>query len=181
MKRIILLLFAFLSISQAQAQSDKGYIGINFGVGLPIGDTNDAIENGFELGLVNLGLRFNEAFGVVFSLGESTHNLSGISEVKAEFNYYSFGPMISIGQIDFSPQYAFVNSVYEGNGEEFDIDCKGVIIGITHNFPLTPVWSFATNFDYLSFNPSKSELSDLGIGDNRSNYIKLSAGIRYVL
>ncbi len=180
MKKLIVLFVATLLTSQSYAQDSKGYVGLNLGVGLPIGDTGDAIDAGFELGLINLGFRFTETFGATLNWGASGHISTYDPGITVGVGYLSLGPMISAGRFDFKPQYAVVSTVIEVDGYKLTIDCKGVVLGATYDIPLGSNWALAANADYFNFKPTKDEQEAFGIGDEADNLIKLSLGVRYL-
>ena len=170
----LLLLFAVitLSVMQSFAQDSKGYIGVSLGVAVPLGDFADGADAGLELGLINLGYRFNETWGATLNWGASAHESSEDKEITLGVGYLAIGPMISFGGLDIKPQYAFVSGVIEYNGEKetYDTD-SGFILGATYNFSLGGNWGIAANVDYMNFTFEDADDSD--------SIFKLSVGVRY--
>jgi len=173
MKKLLLLsLFAAvtLSASQSFAQDSKGYVGVSIGLAAPMGDLADAVDSGIELGIINAGYRFNETWGATLNWGASGHVASDDDDITVGVGYLGIGPMISFGNLDIKPQYAFVSAVAEGYGEKVTVDAdSGFILGATYNFSLGGKWGIAANADYLSY--SADDVSE--------SIFKLSVGVRY--
>ena len=60
--------FVTLSVTQSFAQESKFYIGVGAGYSTAGGEAADRSDSGLELGLINLGYRFNETWGACFPL-----------------------------------------------------------------------------------------------------------------
>ena len=170
----VLVLFAIvtLSVTQSFAQDSKGYIGVSIGLAAPMGDTADGADSGLELGLINLGYRFNEIWGATLNWGDSGHKHPDFEDFTIGVGYLAIGPMISFGALDIKPQYAFVSAVAEGYGIKDTVDSEsGFILGATYNFSLGGNWGIAANADYLNFTGEDYDESD--------SIFKLSVGVRY--
>ena len=173
MKKVLLLVaIVTLSAMQSFAQDSKGYIGVSIGLAAPMGDTADGADSGLELGLINLGYRFNEIWGATLNWGASGHKHPDFEDFTIGVGYLAIGPMISFGALDIKPQYAFVSAVAEGYGIKDTVDSEsGFILGATYNFSLGGNWGIAANADYLNFTGEDYDESD--------SIFKLSVGVRY--
>ena len=172
MKKILLFAIVALSVIQSFAQDSKGYIGVSIGLAAPMGDTADGADSGLELGLINLGYRFNEIWGATLNWGASGHKHPDFEDFTIGVGYLAIGPMISFGGLDIKPQYAFVSAVAEGYGIKDTVDSEsGFILGATYNFSLGGNWGIAANADYLNFTGEDYDESD--------SIFKLSVGVRY--
>lgn len=155
------------------AQDSQGYVGISIGAAIPQGDFADDAKTGLDLGLINAGYRFNETWGATVNWGATGHTDKESDDITYGIGYFAVGPMISFGNFDFKPQYAF-SSVYVENGgnkQDFDAD-SAWIIGATYNYSLGGNWGLAANLDYFTF-----KIKDF---DNySSSVIKFSVGVQY--
>ena len=168
---ILALVFSMSFITNAQ--DSKAYLGLSAGFALPLGDLGDVVEPGFELGLINIGFRFNETFGVALNWGASAHNVTDTDgELALGVGYFALGPMISIARLDIKPQYAAISGVITDGSEEITEDGSGFILGTSYNFSISDYFGISANADFLSLKFENADESD--------NIIKLSAGIRYL-
>ena len=154
------------------AQDSKGYVGVSIGSAIPQGDLADTAKTGLDLGLINAGYRFNETWGATVNWGATGHALEGVDDGTIGVGYFAVGPMISFGDFDFKPQYAFSSVVVEGGGNNIDFDVESSwILGTTYNLSLGGNWGMAANLDYFTFKIEDAEDS--------SNMFKLSVGVQY--
>lgn len=174
MKKIVMLLgVLFCTVSVANAQDSRGYVGLSLGFAMPTGDLGDVVDPGLELGLINFGYRFTETIGATLNWGGSGHNFTDFDDATIGVGYLSFGPMISFGGFDIKPQYAIITGVIEFIPlEEETIDGAGFVIGTSYNFMISDNIGLSANADYLNFEIEDADQSDA--------IIKLSAGIKYV-
>ena len=171
MKKLLLLTFILTAFTM-NAQDSKGYVGMSIGLAMPTGDLADIAKTGLDLGLINAGYRFNETWGATLNWGSTGHSLDG-ADGTIGVGYFGIGPMISYGNFDFKPQYAFGSGEIDIDNvgdEDFDID-SAWIIGATYNVPLGGNWGMAANFDYFTFKPEDA--------DDSLNMFKLSVGVQY--
>ena len=179
MKKLLLIgVMALFVTNNVNAQDSKGYIGVSIGAAIPNGDLADAANTGLDLGLINAGYRFNETWGATFNWGGTGH--TGDEETWGQFadditygiGYFAIGPMLSYGNFDFKPQYAFAGANVEGPDGDIDVDVESAwIIGATYNMSISGNWGLAANLDYFTFTIEDA--------DNSSNMLKLSVGIQY--
>ncbi len=176
MKKLLLTAALALFLTNTTiAQDSKGYVGVSIGLAMPTGDLADVAETGLDLGLINAGYRFNETWGATVNWGATGHAVKEEvfgPDVTVGIGYFAVGPMISYGNFDFKPQYAFASANVDGPGGDVDVDVDSAwIIGATYNFPLGGNWGMAANLDYFTF-----KLED---SDDSSNMFKLSVGVQY--
>ena len=173
MKKLLLItVLALFSTNTITAQDSKGYIGVSIGLAMPTGDLADAAKTGLDLGLINAGYRFNETWGATVNWGATGHSDKEIDDVTYGIGYLAIGPMISYGNFDFKPQYAFSSVVVEGGGNNIDFDVESAwVLGTTYNLSLGGNWGMAANLDYFTFKIEDAEDS--------SNMFKLSVGVQY--
>lgn len=172
MKKLILLTFLVAAFTM-NAQDSKGYLGVSLGLAMPTGDLADGAKTGLDIGFINAGYRFNETWGATLNWGATGHGLEDeIGGGSVGIGYLGIGPMISVGNFDFKPQYAFA-SYKEENDEfgDFDDDFDSAwIIGTTYNFASGSNWGASANLDYFTF-----KFDD---GD-ANNMFKLTVGFQY--
>ena len=53
MKKVIILVITFLSISTISAQDSKAYLGVSLGYAIPGGDGSENLNSGINLGFIN--------------------------------------------------------------------------------------------------------------------------------
>ena len=173
MKKLLLItVLALFATNTISAQDSKGYIGVSIGAAIPTGDFADVAKTGLDLGFINAGYRFDETWGATLNWGATSHSFKEGSGAVA-VGYLAIGPMISYGNFDFKPQYAFSSAVAKADGAEsvtFDVESSW-ILGATYNFPLGGNWGLAANFDYLNFKVKDA--------DKSSSVLKASVGIQY--
>ena len=176
MKKLLLTAaLALFLTNTTTAQDSKGYVGVSIGLAMPTGDLADAAETGLDLGLINAGYRFNETWGATVNWGATGHAIKrevfDADDVTLGIGYFAVGPMISYGNFDFKPQYAFASATFDDGVSDVDVDVDSAwILGATYNFPLGGNWGMAANLDYFSF-----KVKD---GDSNS-ILKASVGIQY--
>lgn len=170
-----LLLFTTLALfltNLTTAQDSKGYVGVSIGAVIPQGDLADEAKTGLDLGLINAGYRFNETWGATVNWGATSHTLEDDDDGTVGIGYFAVGPMISFGDFDFKPQYAFSSATIESSGVESDLDLENAwIIGATYNYSLGNNWGLAVNLDYFTF-----KLEDI---DDSYSMMKFSVGVQY--
>ncbi|MDG1394732.1 MAG: outer membrane beta-barrel protein [Flavobacteriaceae bacterium] len=172
MKKLLLTLaLALFLTNTSTAQDFKKYIGVSIGAAIPQGDLADAAKTGLDLGLINAGYRFNETWGATVNWGATSH-ASKEGDVTIGVGYFAVGPMISFGDFDFKPQYAFSSVSMKSGGMELDEDVESAwIIGATYNYSLGGNWGLAANLDYFTFTIEDAEDSD--------SIMKFSVGVQY--
>jgi len=173
MKKLLFLTVLSLFLTNiTTAQDSKGYVGVSIGLAMPTGDLADAAKTGLDLGLINAGYRFNETWGATVNWGATGHSSKEFDDLTYGIGYFAVGPMISTGNFDFKPQYAFSKVVVESNGVDADLDVDSAwILGATYNIPLGGNWGMAANLDYFTIKLD-------GLDDNQ-NMFKLSVGVQY--
>lgn len=172
MKKLLLLTFILTAFTM-NAQDSKGYVGMSIGLAMPTGDLADAAKTGLDLGLINAGYRFNETWGATLNWGATGHSLKDdVGGGSVGIGYLGIGPMISYGNFDFKPQYAFASYDEENdtNGDFDDNFDSAWIIGATYNVPLGGNWGMAANLDYFTFKFDEGDAL---------NMFKLSVGVQY--
>lgn len=156
----------------AVAQDSKGYVGVSIGAAIPQGDLADAAKTGLDLGLINAGYRFNETWGATVNWGATAHTLEADDDGTIAVGYFAVGPMVSFGDFDFKPQYAFSSGSIDSGGVETDFDVESAwIIGATYNYSLGDNWGLAANLDYFNFTIEDAEDAD--------SIMKFSVGVQY--
>ena len=181
MKKLLLTAaLALFLTNTTTAQDSKGYVGVSIGLAMPTGDLADAAETGLDLGLINAGYRFNETWGATVNWGATGHAVKeevfGSDDVTVGIGYFAVGPMISYGNFDFKPQYAFASAKFEEGVDEIDVDIENAwILGFTYNVPLGGNWGMAANLDYFTFNFEETAIT----GTDNYNMFKLSVGVQY--
>ena len=175
MKKLLLITALALFLTNlTTAQDSKGYVGVSIGLAMPTGDLADDAKTGLDLGLINAGYRFNETWGATVNWGATGHSAKESDDVTYGIGYFAIGPMISFGNFDFKPQYAFSSAVVESNGVDTDIDVdSALILGATYIIPLGGNWGMAANLDYFTFKVEDD--------DDNLNMFKLSVGVQYKL
>jgi hypothetical protein len=173
MKKLLLTAaLALFLTNTTTAQDSKGYVGVSIGSAIPQGDLADTAKTGLDLGLINAGYRFNETWGATVNWGATGHALEGVDDGTIGVGYFAVGPMISFGDFDFKPQYAFSSATIESGGAELDVDIESAwIIGATYNYSLGDNWGLAANLDYFTFTVKDADDSD--------SIMKFSIGVQY--
>ena len=173
MRKLLLLTFIVTAFTM-NAQDSKGYVGVSVGLAMPTGDLADVANTGVDLGFINAGYRFNETWGATLNWGATGHSIEdNFGGGSVGIGYLGIGPMISFGNFDFKPQYAFASYKEENDtfGETDDNFDSAFIIGTTYNFPLgSGNWGMAANLDYFTFKMD---------GGDANNMFKLSVGVQY--
>jgi hypothetical protein len=193
MKKVFLTaVFALILTYTSTAQDSNGYVGVSVGAVIPFGDLADEINTGLELGFINAGYRFNETWGVTANWGQFifkddkklTTPLGTIDKaISRKINYFAIGPMITFGNFDFKPQYAFSNGKDKVKTttdiEDFEIinidsgiDIDQLwILGTTYNLDLGGKFGLAGNLDYVFIKKDGSS--------KYHNLLKVSVGFNY--
>ncbi len=173
MKKLLLTAaLALFLTNTTTAQDSKGYVGVSIGSAIPQGDLADTAKTGLDLGLINAGYRFNETWGATVNWGATGHAVEGVDDGTIGVGYFAVGPMISFGDFDFKPQYAFSSATIESGGAELDVDIESAwIIGATYNYSLGDNWGLAANLDYFTFTVKDADDSD--------SIMKFSIGVQY--
>ena len=197
MRRLLLTAaFALILTHSSTAQDSNGYVGISVGAAIPLGDSADSTNTGLELGFINAGYRFNETWGVTANWGQITSKadkktatpLGTIDQaISSKINYFAIGPMITFGNFDFKPQFAFssyktkvkITSDIEdldiinndsSNDSSIDVD-QLWILGTTYNLDLGGKFGLACNLDYVFIKVDGSS--------KYHNLLKVSVGFNY--
>tara|TARA_B100001029_G_C15032897_1_gene438196 strand:- start:806 stop:1423 length:618 start_codon:yes stop_codon:yes gene_type:complete len=203
MKKIIL--FSFLSLfvlsvySQDDDQDDGSiesnfYIGIGAGIALPSGEEVDAISTGISLGLINLGYRFDETWGITANL-----NSMGFAYKDNDGTFgigiLSVGGSLSapIGQntiLEFKPQYA-LNVAGKtrdvGLADEFTVTGTGFVLGNSLVFGSSKGIKFSINFDWMPLQWKEIEYGGVTVDadtvmtddQRKDSYTSIGIGLRY--
>jgi hypothetical protein len=177
MKKLLLItVLALFATNTISAQDSKGYVGVSIGAALPQGDLRDETNTGLDFGFLNAGYRFDETWGATVNWGATGHAIKrevfDADDVTLGIGYFAVGPMISYGNFDFKPQYAFASATFKAGVSDIDVDVDSAwILGATYNFPLGGNWGMAANLDYFTF-----KLED---DDDSANMFKLSVGVQY--
>ena len=173
MKKLLLItVLALFATNTISAQDSNGYVGVSIGAAIPLGDFADGAKTGLDFGLINAGYRFNETWGATLNWGSTAYSFKeGSGNVGV--GYLAIGPMISFGDFDFKPQYAFASAISKPDGAEsitFDVESSW-ILGGTYNISLGGNWGAAANLDYFSFKVKGASKSD--------SALKVSVGVQY--
>ena len=154
------------------AQDSQGYVGVSIGAAIPQGDLADAAKTGLDLGLINAGYRFNETWGATLNWGATAHSIEDSDDGTIGVGYFAVGPMVSFGDFDFKPQYAFSSVKQDIGGVDSDFDVESAwIIGATYNYSLADNWGLAANLDYFTF-----KIKD---ADDSLSMMKFTVGVQY--
>jgi len=195
MRKLLLLTFILASFSM-NAQDSKFYAGVGVGYATAGGDL-EALKGGISLNFLNLGLRFNETFGVTANLSSTGHPIDGYDDGAFGIGSFSVGPMISFSlsdnvSWDLKPQYAFsVKGVFAGDDlgdlDEVEYSGNAFIFGNSIVFgDGSSGFAFSVDLDYLSgkFTEGSAsgvslELDELIGYDPKINNFKIGVGLRY--
>ena len=171
-KLLFTAVLALFLTNTTTAQDSKGYVGVSIGAAIPQGDLADTAKTGIDLGLINAGYRFNETWGATVNWGATGHAIEGSDDGSIGIGYFAVGPMISFGDFDFKPQYAFSSATIDNGGGELDVDMESAwIIGATYNYSLGGNWGLAANLDYFTFTVEDA--------DDSESIMKFSVGVQY--
>ena len=195
MRKLLLLTFILASFSM-NAQDSKFYAGVGVGYATAGGDL-EALKGGISLNFLNLGLRFNETFGVTANLSSTGHPIDDYDDGAFGIGSFSVGPMISFSlsdnvSWDLKPQYAFsVKGVFAGDDlgdlDEVEYSGNAFIFGNSIVFgDGSSGFAFSVDLDYLSgkFTEGSAsgvslELDELIGYDPKINNFKIGVGLRY--
>ena len=203
MKKIILVsllsLFVLSVYSQDDGQDDGSiksnfYIGIGAGLALPSGEEADAISTGISLGLINVGYRFDETWGITAnlnSLGFAYKDMDGAFGI----GILSVGPSLSapLGKntiLDFKPQYAINvagKTTDVGFADEFTITGTGFVLGNSLVFGSSKGFKFSINFDWMPIQWKEIEVGGITVDadeimtddERKDSYASIGIGLRY--
>ena len=194
MKKVFLTaVFALILTYTSTAQDSNGYVGVSVGAVIPFGDLADETNTGLELGFINAGYRFNETWGLTANWGQFifkddkklTIPLGTIDQaISSKINYFAIGPMITFGNFDFKPQYAFssdktkvkitsdIEDLEDIFNNDLSIDVDQLwILGTTYNLDLGGKFGLAGNLDYV--------FMKLDGSSKYHNLLKVSVGFNY--
>lgn len=161
----ILLVFFFLGVitfsSKAQEER-KGFIGLNVGTSIPIGDfSDDNINNdragfalnGTSINLIDFGYRFGKIIGITASISGGVYELgeanSGLELISVGF---FLGPLISIPlnnrlNLNLVPKAGSTSSTLQLNDTELSTEkALGFDMGVTLQYSLGKKQKWALNF-----------------------------------
>ncbi|MDA9827168.1 outer membrane beta-barrel protein [Flavobacteriaceae bacterium] len=192
MKKIILLLCVFFMTFSSYGQDSKFYLGVGAGYATTGGDLNsdNNYKGGLHMNFLNLGLKFNETWGITANLASAGHPIDG-SDSAAGVGAFSAGPMISFptgnATWEFKPQYAFsMAAVYRGDDaailglEDLTLRGSGFIIGNSIVMGAEKGFTWSIDFDYLISKFDELELSGITYDDDsKYNSLRLGVGVRY--
>ena len=192
MKKIILIIVLALFSYNANAQDSKFYIGIGAGYATAGGEVLEGVNGGYSLNFLNLGLRFNETFGITANLSSTGHTIEDVDDVAFGIGTFSVGPMISFPisdnvSWDLKPQYAIsIKGIYANDSGTID-DVKFSGNGFIFANSLVfgdggSGFAFSIDLDYLS--GKFTEIEALGESvdfddENKLNNFKIGVGLRY--
>ena len=190
MKKIILIIALALFSYNANAQDSKFYIGIGAGYATAGGDLEN-LKGGVSLNFLNLGLRFNETFGITANLSSTGHTIDGFDDAAFGIGTFSVGPMFSFAigdnvSWDLKPQYAFnMKGVFAGDDlgllDEVEYSGNAFIFGNSLVFgDGGSGFVFSIDLDYLSGKFTEgSALGETLELDAKLNNLKIGVGLRY--
>ena len=190
MKKIILIIALALFSYNANAQDSKFYIGIGAGYATAGGDLEN-LKGGVSLNFLNLGLRFNETFGITANLSSTGHAIDGFDDAAFGIGTFSVGPMFSFAlsdnvSWDLKPQYAFnMKGVFAGDDlgllDEVEYSGNAFIFGNSLVFgDGGSGFVFSIDLDYLSGKFTEgSALGETLELDAKLNNLKIGVGLRY--
>ena len=189
MKKIILTSLALITISFANAQESKFYIGVSAGLATGGGVISEGLDsNGLNLGF-NSGFRFSESWGATLNLTSSGFGVKDDSSSSFGFAAFSVGPMytVSLGDklsLDLKPQYAFsVVGLYKfDNYADYTAKGSGFVVGSSLNLGTTKGFKLSFNAEYTaaSFKTVESDAGTYDIDeDNKFNSFVVGLGLRY--
>lgn len=187
MKKVIILVITFLSISSVIAQDSKAYLGVSLGYAIPGGDGSENLNSGINLGFINFGYRFTKSWGATLNLTSSGFAYKDKGALGV--GIFSVGPMYTASlseklSLDLKPQYAFSIAGKEtGTGfEDATLKGTGFVFGSSLNFGITKGFKLSLNLDYTTGKWNQLEFSgrtyDVTTNNNLSSLV-LGAGLRY--
>tara|TARA_B100001059_G_C17659030_1_gene488488 strand:- start:68 stop:652 length:585 start_codon:yes stop_codon:yes gene_type:complete len=192
MKKIILTLTIILFTLSSYGQDSKFFMGVGAGYATTGGDLNsdNNYKGGLHVNFLNLGLKFNETWGITANLASAGHPIDG-SDSAAGVGAFSAGPMISFptgnATWEFKPQYAFsIAAVYRGDDaaflglEDLTLRGSGFVIGNSIVMGAEKGFTWSIDFDYLISKFDELELNGMTIDDDsKYNSLRLGVGVRY--
>jgi len=191
MKNLFTILLLVLFVSNTNAQDSKFYIGLGAGYATAGGNAADeGYEGGIYLKLLDMGLRFNESWGVTLGLASSGHTNEDIDDFAVGLASFAIGPMYSVpmGNMrwDIKPQYAFsyagafTGDAAEATGlDDVEIKGSGWILGNSLVFgDGGKGFAWSIDVDYRSGTFTEIDGVDIEGGEANTNFM-VGAGVRY--
>lgn len=192
MKKFILLSSILFFTFSSYAQDSKFYMGVGAGFASTGGDLNsdNNYKGGLHVNFLNLGLKFNETWGITANLASAGHSIDG-SDSAAGVGAFSAGPMISFpagnSTWEFKPQYAFSTAaVYRGDDaaslglEDLTLRGTGFVIANSIVMGEDKGFTWSIDFDYLISKFDEAEYLGVTIeDDSKYNSLRLGVGLRY--
>jgi hypothetical protein len=179
MKKSIVIISILFSLSlYAQEKKSNGFLSLNMGTSIPLGEfaskdqnsrTSGLAKTGFNMNLVHFGYNFGDKFGVCASWYGNAYylTLGNGSEVMWSSGGIMAGPMITIPisdrfLVDFKGQIGFngttlkeINSSTEYTGTSICLD-----LGSQLRYNFAPKWGLLFSIDYFNTNPSIKNFRD---------------------
>ena len=187
MKKVIILIITFLSISTISAQDSKAYLGVSLGYAIPGGDGSENLNSGINLGFINFGYRFTKQWGATLNLVSS--GFAYKTEGALGVGVFSVGPMYTATlsdklSLDLKPQYAFSIAGKEtGTGfAEETLRGTGFVLGSSLNFGMSKGFKLSLNLDYTTGKWTELETGGRTYNITTNNSLSslvLGAGLRY--
>ncbi len=191
MKKLILLLsVVFLTTTALQAQDSKFYLGVGAGLATMGGDINDGDAykgTGLNINFINMGLRFNESWGITANLSSSGFALKDADGAFGA-GVFSAGPMYSMpfGNMtwDIKPQIILgLSGVWTDTDTLFDdatMKGGGFVLGNSFVMGEGKGFTWSIDVDYVMGNYDEIEdySAQLDI-DSSFNSLKIGVGVRY--
>jgi hypothetical protein len=194
MKNLFTILLLVLFVSNTSAQDSKFYLGLGAGYATASGDAAEAggYEGGMYIKLLDMGLRFNDTWGVTLGLASSAHAFEDVDADDFALGLASFaiGPMYSVpmGNMrwDIKPQYAFSYAgAFTGDAAEDegldDVNLKGSgwILGNSLVFgDGGKGFAWSIDLDYRSGKITEVDGQDVEDAEPINNFM-VGAGVRY--
>jgi hypothetical protein len=192
MKKLLLSIALVSFCLTANAQDSKFYAGVGVGYATAGGEALEGVNGGLSLNFLNLGLRFNETFGITANLSSTGHTIEDVDDVAVGIGTFSVGPMISFSisdnvSWDLKPQYAIsMKAVYaDDSGTIDDVEFSGNAFIFANSLVFGDGGSgfaFSIDLDYLSGKFTEFEVlgNSVDIDDeNKMNNFKIGVGLRY--
>ena len=190
MKKVIILIITFLSISTISAQDSKAYLGVSLGYAIPGGDGSENLNSGINLGFINFGYRFTKQWGATLNLTSSGFSYKNTANGSAiGIAAFSVGPMYTASlsdklSLDLKPQYAFSIAGKEtGTGfAEETLRGTGFVLGSSLNFGMSKGFKLSLNLDYTTGKWTELETAGRTYNITTNNSLSslvLGAGLRY--
>jgi|TARA_B110000908_G_C10114473_1_gene384586 hypothetical protein len=192
MKKVFLLFALLLFTFNTYSQDSKFYLGVGVGIATIGGDINeaDAYKGGLNINFLNMGVRFNETWGLTANLGSSGHALND-GDGAFGAGVLSAGPMISLSGTnitwDFKPQMILgLSGVWTDTNTLFDdatMKGKGFVIGnslvLGDSMGKGFVWSIDLDYVLGKYDDISDWSGSFTLQDRTFNSLKIGVGIRY--